>query len=724
MISSHKQLCNLSKGLFIYVSLFFLVTVFLHFLSVDSIARSLLLRVPLLAGILLFSLPVISFYLLPTLLENLFVLENSLRLTVVTIQAAVTGLGIVVVWLVINHNAGCRFLGEDCFDDPVTLTNTILPYLWGVILAIPVAYASCSMSDINKRQKLLGVALGVFFVIAIYCSIYLLRQNDSLSLLKILEQMLVLLLSAVLPKAQQIGFINPNTGSLAAGHLLALSFMVITIAIYAICYFAYRPSSKPGKLQAPALYYVLVLIIAYTFVLGLLTFFLDYYRVPTVLIALFISWALFTIFNTDHFFKLKHLPEDKEVPKSVQQALKKRLQINNTGKLVVVCASGGGIQAAGWTTMVLIQLQNLLGKSFANSIGLISSVSGGSVGAMHYLDSMNTIPDPDKKQLFNIFQNATKNSLDATGWGLAYPDLWRIMGAPFLPAKMNDRGGALETDWKSVMHDADATFNSWRSRIVDGVMPFAVFNSTQVENGKRLLLSPISFSNTTGYEQTDFNSLYKNYDIDVTTAARLSATFAYVSPIARDNQNVQSFHAADGGYFDNYGVFTANQWLTDEVLPFVDDLGIKQIIFIEIRAFSVQMEQKPDTSITSQSRSGWIMALLGPLLTLANVRNATQNTRNEYDVDIMEVYQSKQIDFHTYTIEFPAEITFFETKTPQMVKKVTDKLSTKNYTPPLSWKLSNRQKKAICRGWYQIKNNPSASSYKDLRHLIETWEKN
>ncbi len=45
--------------------------------------------------------------------------------------------------------------------------------------------------------------------------------------------------------------------------------------------------------------------------------------------------------------------------------------------LVVVAASGGGIQASGWTAQVLGGLQESIGEDFTKKTALISSVSGG-----------------------------------------------------------------------------------------------------------------------------------------------------------------------------------------------------------------------------------------------------------------------------------------------------------------------------------------------------------
>lgn len=79
----------------------------------------------------------------------------------------------------------------------------------------------------------------------------------------------------------------------------------------------------------------------------------------------------------------------------------------------------------------------------------------------------------------------------------------------------------------------------------------------------------------------------------VRTAARLSATFPYVTPIARHSLGIHLAHVADGGYFDNFGVFTAVNFLDDFVLQdgrhgksVATELGLKRILVLEVRAFN------------------------------------------------------------------------------------------------------------------------------------------
>ena len=52
--------------------------------------------------------------------------------------------------------------------------------------------------------------------------------------------------------------------------------------------------------------------------------------------------------------------------------------------MVVIAASGGGIQASAWTAKVLANMDQQC-PAFSESIGLVSGVSGGSVGSMYYV---------------------------------------------------------------------------------------------------------------------------------------------------------------------------------------------------------------------------------------------------------------------------------------------------------------------------------------------------
>jgi hypothetical protein len=423
-------------------------------------------------------------------------------------------------------------------------------------------------------------------------------------------------------------------------------------------------------------------------------------------------------------------------------------QPENDRTLVVVAASGGGIQASGWTAQVLGGLQEELGCSFTKAIGLISSVSGGSVGTMYFLDGFeekkqirkennnrsnilvkllkifneqkNNSPNKNnlkfKNQTLNeIFDNATEDWLDAVGWGIAYPDLVRLTGwlSPLI-GKYNDRGFALEDDWKIKMNKPAATLEDWREKIIKGEIPIPVFNTTLVEDGRRFLISPMKFiegdladliNSDENRKVLDFQTLYEGYDLNLTTAARLSATFPYVSPLPCNDRGISidlpegkkfygNYHFADGGYFDNSGLFTAVEWINLGLNSFLKDLGIKRILLLQINAFP---ESESKSREGSKGDKKWFMQSLGPLQTVFAVRNSTLISRNFKEAELLAKKWQNQVDIKHFMISFP-----------------------EGFNQPLSWRLTEKQKNNLKLAWQKITETPNFQNLKNL--WKENWE--
>jgi hypothetical protein len=675
------------------------------------------LRVPLIAGLLLFFLPAICIYLLPTMLGNLFVLSNLLRIAFVIPGAIIVGLGIVLIGAVIGANADERFGVAACawFQD-LASGQSPMPYVLAVVLSVPTLWAvfwasGPASEEMTEQQRNLGFVLGILLAALFLGVVYWLRMDDML----VDSSGLLIKAFAILPEHALAGFVakTPNSAILADGHLAMVSYMLVSVILYFIGLGFYRPTTNKERWQLPALSYVLGLLQIFSLLLGFLTFAFDFYRIPVLLSLLLVSALAYRLWKVDHYYDLRETGLKPLAENDVVTALKNRLDGHDT--LVVVCASGGGIQAAGWTTMVLTGLQKKIGPKFTKAIGIISAVSGGSVGLMYFLDRFNKEGIADPGQLEAIFQASTQDSLGATGWGLTYPDLWRIVGLPFLETKPCDRGDAINADWKSEMANKDATLHTWSDPIKAGLLPIPVFNATIVEDGRHYLISPMTF-NVPVAEGLEFNTLYKDCDIDVSTAALLSATFPYVTPITRNSVEPKGkpiFHVADGGFFDNYGVVTAVDWLNRLVLPNHKAIGIKRVLFVEIRAFP---DEEPIDSAPNKP-VGWKTELFGPLLTVFSARISMQNQRNQDDVeDLMQDWNGKGIEVLQFPISFPkeeAEFFAMPTKTGvATIDRVTSRVETaeykaKKYEPPLSWTLTKKQREAIRDAWIELEKDPN-----------------
>ena len=693
------------------------------------------LRVPILMGLLLLFLPVIAKFLLPAMLKNLFVLRGIWQIAFTILGATIAGMAVTFALFIILDNAPARFGLPS-----LPTISSLWYYVLAIALALPttIAIIDLSQEELEKRKwKGVGARWWGLLVGILFSTLFLFAFKGIRHFLTTKEfsgRLLVQVMS-FLAKHSTAGYID-RTGNLANAHINAFAFFLTLLIGYSLIFKIYQPRFVRTQGEAAALLYLILLVAIATLFLGSITFYFDYFRVSILLFWLIVTVLMYWWFRVEHFFQLKEddlknkntnsqLKDFKTVIDKRLEKLKiyletdcqKTLTEEQERTLVVVCASGGGIQAAGWTTQVLTGLQadNLLGKSFTQAIGLISSVSGGSVGSMYYLDRFNDRGYPPDDESDNIFNSATADSLDAVGWGLAYPDLWRVIALPILPSvltpQISDRGIALQTNWQGEMAQPDKpkTLANWRTQILDGDLPIPVFNATLVEDGFRLLITPMTFGQSDEKKYFDFNSLYADYDTDLVTAARLSATFPYVSPICRSDRDLQpNYHVADGGYFDNSGFVTAVEWLNEWLVP----LNIKRVLIVQINPFPIS---NPITQ--TRENQGLFMATLGPLLTLFKVRDPILNARNLTEVELLsqqkwqevnQTCQEHEIDIQYFPIFFPSQ-----EEAPKFYNKQGE------YQPPLSWKLTEKEKQAIQDGWDAIKGKEQIQNLKTLWR--DTW---
>ena len=536
------------------------------------------------------------------------------------------------------------------------------------------------------------------------------------------------------------GYLAPNGKPYA--DLIAMAASVLaTLVLYTVSFYVgWRLLAHGhGSTGVPALAYLEFLILSIAIVVAGAAFFLDRYRAPALASVLIYSLAVSMLADTDHYWfatiPKRGLPS-QAYSDGVQQWLKKYknetgtkvLRFNNKPVVVVVCASGGGIEAAAWTVKVLKGLYTDLGPdygpAFIRSIRLISSTSGGSVGSLFFVQSFFTAGDvPSDTQFDNIWTAATTRSLDASGWGFAHPDFARLF-APWAlrfwlggdqQARKIDRGWALEQSWRVALKDpqnkrkyVDSNLSDWRDSVASGVLPGTVFNATVVETGDPLLLStvhlvlpPDSRSHIFGQTRDDWGA-----DISNVTAARLSATFPYVSPVARGRytndtrdccQPVEQMHIADGGYYDNFGVTVAVEWIKQITEKYKDCLG--KIVVVRIDAFPEDSEKKTPEERSQfahlmNPRTGWGSEVLGPLKAMLNARSETQYGRDVIEFDLLKNDGGTPISAESENASPPPSSS--QSQCDGFVNIVPFVAA---HSGPLSWQLSAQDKSDIDQDW-------------------------
>ena len=424
----------------------------------------------------------------------------------------------------------------------------------------------------------------------------------------------------------------------------------------------------------PALCSALMLLMLVCWSLSGLTFFLDRWHVPFLLV-LALTGVLSAQSNlSDHFYHLvaRNCPPET-APTPAQTILGSKSQ-----RIVVVAANGGGIQAAAWSAQVLAGLKQQFGSIFTDSLRLISSVSGGSLGTACFVYSLS---DPDLAR--DPAEAATLSSLDEVAWGLAWTDVFRAL-LPWLFGRVMGRGRALEKAWclnsaENISRGSrmDRPLSDWNPLVAEGKLPAVILNATVAETGERLLLGTtrLDRDHSTGRARLDAADLHRvngeDLDVAIVTAARLSASFPYVTPAARSDAPGPHPHIVDGGYFDNYGMSTLVEWL-DEALSTTET--VNSVLVLQIHGAPVKDDQ-PD--VRHAKNRGWFYQAMAPLTTLAAVREAGQIAHNDIELEqLQEKWYAQGIPVHSVTFEFPDPNT------------------------PLSWHLTSKDSLIISDVWH------------------------
>jgi hypothetical protein len=664
-------------------------------------------RFSIVVGLALVGVVPFALLVAPSLLRNLFVLSPR-EILFVSWLATLTSWVVEITVEVILRYAPYRFQVEP-FPVAPWIRHRRVPLF--ALLAWPMIGTAVALSSPpwgeNLLMALAGIVLAALSLLAAAVVRVLLRDPEEPppSLLLPVRPRWLDRLPALRPVRPRPpvppttdhghGYVNPSTARFRPGHAMGASFFAITASLYALGFFLLRPDRG----SMPALGYVLLILMLVGWALPGISFFLDRYRVPVLLPLLALSYVSSQVFDTDHYYRLlapKVLPAPGPsrvapvVPAVSPSAAFQAAEAKNPEPghpVVVVATTGGGITAALWTGRVLTSLQREIGPDFSRSIRLISSVSGGSVGTMYFLDRFTPEGPPAEADLDRIVAAAGSPSVDAAAWGLAYPDLWRIFfGFLVLPNRTLDRGWALERAWRSHLLNRDTTLSDWGRGASAGWLPAAVLNATASETGEQFLLTPLGWDHP--WKGRFFSTVYPLRDLHVTTAARLSATFPWISPITRaEDVNgrpaAPGFHLADGGYFDNFGVVSVVNWLRSLPEDQWGELKQRGLLLVLIRAFPDSPES---VGPGAQQRQGWLWSALGPLLTMYNVRTSAQTSNGDVELALVQ----KVLACNNVS---NLEVVF------QLQRN-----------SPLSWKLTQEEKKAVLAGWEEDRNRKALAA--------------
>ncbi|HKE05794.1 MAG TPA: hypothetical protein VKE91_17215, partial [Blastocatellia bacterium] len=150
------------------------------------------------------------------------------------------------------------------------------------------------------------------------------------------------------------------------------------------------------------------------------------------------------------------------------------------------------------------------------------------------------------------------------------------------------------------------------------------------------------------------------------------------------------YHVVDGGYYDNYGMATLVECLDNELeRPSVD---VTELMVIRIHSMPVGMDRSPQRS------RGFFFQTSVPVVALDNVRGAGQLSHSKVEFDLLQKRWRERagprVEIDLATFEYP------------------------NDDAPLSWHLTDKQKKAIENAWRdKYVNDPNSDLGKVKKFL-------
>ncbi|MBL4656645.1 MAG: patatin-like phospholipase family protein [Flavobacteriales bacterium] len=369
-------------------------------------------------------------------------------------------------------------------------------------------------------------------------------------------------------------------------------------------------------------------------------------------------------------------------------------------KMVIVCASGGGIKSSVWTYHLMNSADELTDGAFFQKTHLLTGSSGGSIGMSYYRELyLRKLKGDSLLTSEQAVENISKDLLNPIAASLTLNDLFMRMRSVQVDGYtyVRDRGYAFEVQLnKNTNGVMDKTIMDYNEPEVEAKIPTLILSPSIVNDGRRLIISsqPVSYlvhnnasvliDNRPSIEEVEFSRFFWRQDADnlrFLSALRMNATFPFIMPLVTlPSEPVMEI--IDAGARDNYGIKTAmkfifsfRKWLKENT---------SGIVIVQIRERS-----KSPKIIDTKHRT--ILANIGK-----PVGSFYQNLFNVQDFanDQLIQYASQWYEGKIDIIDFQLQVN-------------------KDQGISLSWHLTNQEKRQIVDAMALVENKVA------MRRLVE-----
>ncbi len=355
--------------------------------------------------------------------------------------------------------------------------------------------------------------------------------------------------------------------------------------------------------EMPAASSILIFFSVMVAVIGALTYFLQAWSIPVVIVALFVINILYKneiidprnkayglnyidkthrpLYNKNSLSALctnEKVESDKANMIVVLNNWKAR-QKSKKPTMIFINVSGGGLRSAAFVMNALQQLDSATNGALMNQTFLISGASGGMLAATYYRELYRASL---KDKVININNPIYTNNIACDLLNPVFTSMiTRDVVAPIQKFNVDhlefvkDRGYAFE---KKLSDNTNGVLNIQLKDVANDEanarIPLIIYNSVVKSDGRKLMIGtqPMSFmmkpaalsaDSSLIPDAIDFAALFKDlnpYNLRVLTALRMNATFPYVLPNVW-LPTTPVIDVMDAGLRDNYGQETTLRFI-------------------------------------------------------------------------------------------------------------------------------------------------------------------
>ena len=249
---------------------------------------------------------------------------------------------------------------------------------------------------------------------------------------------------------------------------------------------------------------------------------------------------------------------------------------NTKPKMVIICASGGGLKMSVWTYYALGYIDSILSGKLLQHTELITGASGGMLGAAYLRENYLRFNEGKVRSVFSTKRTnlLAKDILNPIFYTFSMSDWFFRLQTFHYRGKtyFKDRAYIFEeTLNRNIGNVLDKPLAAYRKPVQQARIPIIILTPAIENVGSRLYISSTGVSYLTKspkglkIKNMELRHNYAGFQPDslrYLSAIRMNATFPYVSPDVQMPGEPKMF-IIDAGFNDNFGFMTAYLFVTE-----------------------------------------------------------------------------------------------------------------------------------------------------------------